>query len=694
MDSTATQSFFQAAESEISSARSSLLIAAQTGDVSALMVAASSLSKLASAAENDGHSHLSELLVKGSEHIDASISGDQTSAKEIYNALDAVAHVEAEIVTLGFTSDDSEADVDAIVDRSFGELLNVPPRQSSPIEAVETFEVDDETLDIFRSEADELIANISAQLNSLRTDPSDKNALWEIRRCSHTFKGAAGIVGLRSATEIAHRVEDLLDRIVELEHIATPEVLSLISRSLDCLSSLTSSQPADDTGLDSAFKAASLSIEQPVTTCVSRLTAGADDERDANAARVTESNKRPTTPIVRVSLERLDELLRLSNAIVTNRSALAARLDASHLNGSKEIEQLLRTQHEISEELNEKLKKIRMVKFGNLETRLARNVHVTCLDEEKRAVLEIDDPEVEIDTQIIDALVEPLLHLLKNAVVHGIEAPETRRLIGKPERGTIRIRIESDGTMLALAIVDDGAGISIPKLKEKAAASGAFDEQTLSSMSDEDAFNLIFDRGITTAARIDLNAGRGVGMSIVKESIEARGGTIVVRSWPQRGTEFTIVLPLNPTTAGTAEELVDATRSTERRDSTTPLVLVVDDSMSIRRHNSRLIENLGYKVITSNDGAEALELLLSGSLEPDLIVTDVEMPNINGWELLEYLKTDDNLGHIPIFMVTSLNGPEHHERAAELDADAFLQKPLTELTFTNALAKVGTLAIN
>lgn len=692
MKSTAPQSFFQAAESEISSARSSLLIAAQTGDVSALLVASSSLSKLAGSSGSEGYDRLAELITNCQMLIDESISGGETSPANIYKALDSVAHVEAEIVTLCFSGEDAETDVDEIVDRSFGDLMNLSS-DSEPADSFEEFEVDDETLDIFRSEADELIANISGHHGSLRTDPADKNALWEIRRSAHTFKGAAGIVGLRSASEIAHRMEDLLDRIVELDQVATPEVLTLISQSLDCLSSLTSSRPADDSGLDKAFKAASRSIEKAPSANSRPAAKGDTTAANGIAATVTETNKRPNTPIVRVSLERLDELLRLSAALLTNRSALAERLDPDESDLNTDVDHLLQTQREIAEELNDKLKKIRMVKFGNLETRLARNVHVTCLDEEKRAVLEIDDPEVEIDTQIIDALVEPLLHLLKNAVVHGIELPETRRLIGKPERGTIRIRIESDGTMLALAIVDDGGGISIPKLKEKAAASGAFDEQTLSSMTDEQAFELIFDRGITTAARIDLNAGRGVGMSIVKESIEARGGTIVVRSWPQRGTEFTIVMPLN-STAGTAEDLVDATRSTERTVSSTPLVLVVDDSMSIRRHNSRLIENLGYKTITANDGAEALELLLSGSLEPDLIVTDVEMPNIDGWELLEYLKTDENLGHIPVFMVTSLNGPQHHEKAAELNADAFMQKPLTELTFTNALAAVGTLAIN
>jgi len=112
------------------------------------------------------------------------------------------------------------------------------------------------------------------------------------------------------------------------------------------------------------------------------------------------------------------------------------------------------------EDIQTKLLRIRMVKFGTLETRLGRAINVTCLDENKKAALEIENGEVEIDTQVIDSLIEPLLHLLKNAVVHGIEPPDTRRLIRKPERGTIRINIEADDEAVVLSVSDDGAGIA------------------------------------------------------------------------------------------------------------------------------------------------------------------------------------------------------------------------------------------
>src|SRR5207253_707941 len=116
----------------------------------------------------------------------------------------------------------------------------------------------------------------------------------------------------------------------------------------------------------------------------------------------------------------------------------------------------------------EKLLRIRMVRFGMLATRLNRAVHVTCQEEDKKVELVIENENFEIDTQILDSLVEPLLHLLRNAVVHGVEAPERRRLIGKPEKGAIHIRIESDNDNVVLSVQDDGGGISASKLREKA----------------------------------------------------------------------------------------------------------------------------------------------------------------------------------------------------------------------------------
>jgi CheY-like chemotaxis protein len=159
-----------------------------------------------------------------------------------------------------------------------------------------------------------------------------------------------------------------------------------------------------------------------------------------------------------------------------------------------------------------------------------------------------------------------------------------------------------------------------------------------------------------------MNAGRGVGMSIVKEAIESRGGSVIVKSEPQRGTTFTVIMPLGTPASG---ENNAVSEPADTAAELPPLVLIVDDSPSIRRQSTKL-------------GADALELLLNGDWEPDLILSDVEMPQIDGWGFLEYVKTDDNFGHFPVVMVTSLDADHHRQKAMELGASDYLIKPLKE----------------
>jgi len=307
--------------------------------------------------------------------------------------------------------------------------------------------------------------------------------------------------------------------------------------------------------------------------------------------------------------------------------------------------------------------------------RLERAVNVTCQDEGKKAVVVITDPDVEVDTLVIDALIEPLLHLLKNAVVHGIESPERRRLLGKSEEGRITIGLETRNGEMTIRLDDDGRGISTATLIDKAIAAGLIDCAIKDDLTDDEAFQLIFERGLTTAGNVTLNAGRGVGMSIVRESIEARGGTIEIASIPQQGTRFTITFPV---TSG--EET-----STPAIGGTSPLILIVDDSNSIRLVTSRIVETLGCRAITAENGKDALELLLKASIKPDLILSDVEMPVMDGWRFLEEVKGADSLRQTPVVMVTSLSDEACRRRALDLGAEDYLVKPLELNDFERVL---------
>lgn len=685
MDRDRLQHFLAIAESGLTSTRSGLLIVAQSGDPGGLDLPCRDLVQLGSAATQSGLRELAELIDTTVKEL-RERSGMSGSVREVAVAgLDLVTKIEEAIWRIRADSDPFLEDVSGFIDSSFDELIPVP---DDPGWTDQDFEIDDETLEIFRGEADELLSGISHGLRLLERAPNDQNAVWDIRRNSHTLKGAAGIVGLDEAAAIAHRMEDLLDQMVELRLAARPPMIAFLGSAASRLNAIvSSSEYADGDDLDNlySYAIASVSIESSDPQPQASLPQRAEQTSRTDAFRPA------AAPIVRVSLDRLDELVKISRSLLINRSALAERftevsLDAgSDYEGLAKLGSIFEAQRALTDELHAKLLRIRMVRFGTLETRLNRAVHVTCLDEKKKARIEIENGDVEIDTRVIDGLIEPLLHLLKNAVVHGIEPPEMRRLIGKSETGTIRISVVADEEGVVLSVADDGAGISIPKLKEKAIANGSIDSVAAAALGDRDAAKLVFDRGLTTAEKLDLNAGRGVGMSIVKESVENHGGSVLVESQPGRGATFTILLPL---TMAKSEPAAPEMPEAQVFDLP-PLALVVDDSASIRRQTTKLLETAGLRVITANNGAEALELLLNGTFEPGLILSDIEMPQIDGWEFLEYVKTDDNLGHIPMVMISSLNAADHRERALGLGASGYLQKPFHGTDLAKVLETIG-----
>ena len=675
------------AEGDLASVRSSLLMIVQTGDAD-LSGSRRTLSRLRTEAEANSITTIADLCIDCEASLDQISTKTDPSPAEVNVPLDIVARIEAAVWALSMRSD--LTDFDGFIDASFDGLIQ-DATEPAPVLFAERFDVDEETLEVFRCEAEELLASTINSLQTLSKEPSDQNAIWDIRRNAHTFKGAAGIVGLTEASDIAHRMEDLLDKMVEMRCDAAPKIVDFLEASACQLKAIiTAKVPDDQAGdLSERFADAMSSLTSPVDPAGNGQTPFSDAQHSSALSR-PDSFRTTTKPIVRVSLERLDELIKVSRSLVSNRAALTERLSEYHAETDvdadwfSKISTLLDAQRILTDDIQAKLLQVRMVKFGTLETRLSRAVNVTCHDEGKKAVVEIENGDVEIDTQVIDALIEPLLHLLKNAVVHGIEPPDTRRLIGKPERGTVRIDLDADDEALVLSISDDGGGLCLPKLKERAIANGILNADQAATMNDRDAMDLVFDRGLTTADTINLNAGRGVGMSIVKESIESRGGKVVIASEPQRGTTFTILMPLligRP--APVSAEPIEL--SEEPADPAPPLILVIDDSTSVRHRTSKLIEAEGFRVITATNGAEALELLLSNDWEPDLILSDIEMPQIDGWNFLEYMKTDDNFGHIPVVMVTSLDTDEHRKRAFELGASDYFIKPLNKKDLAEVL---------
>ena len=683
MDRDKQQIFINDATSALALVRNSLLMIAQKGEAHDLGATRQALSLLKRSADPAAQPQFVKRVIECEAALDALAENDRAALASVYEILDRVARIEAALLDVPLHSEDFVDDLTDLVDDSFENLIRNVGHPSDQKDETFEFEIDDETLEIFRAEAEELLGGIVGNLAVLSNAPTDKNALWEVRRCAHTFKGAAGIVGFKDACRIAHQMEDLLDKVVEYARGAAPAVIVFLNAATEELDAIVS---ARDTGENSAHLESLYSIAMGSLTSPG---AGNGIVRDAICdvplssipANSRELPRNTSTPVVRVSLDRLDELVKLSRNLLLNRSVLAERFSDFASAGTdpndenkQRIEKLLEASNSLTTEIQKGLLQIRMVKFGTLETRLSRAVHATCLDENKKAVVTIENGEVEIDTQVIDALIEPLLHLLKNAVVHGIEPPETRRLIGKPERGNISIRIEADSEALVLTVTDDGGGILVPRLINKAIANGIVSEAEASELDEKAATKLIFTPGLTTTDKVDLNAGRGVGMAIVKESIEGRGGTVLVESQLQLGTTFTVLMPLAVSRPPAPAPISEP----KPIDSQKPLVLIVDDSSTVRSQVANIVEEANYRAITANNGAEALELLLSSKWEPNLILSDVEMPQIDGWQFLEYVKTDANFGSIPVVMITSLDTTACRKLASELGASDYLTKPVNK----------------
>lgn len=666
------------AETAITNIRSSLLILAQAGERTDLDSARAALYAMREQAEIEQRLQLSLALRECESALDIVIDQDPASHGSIYEVLDKVSRVEAALLYSSLHSEDFLIDLESLVDTTFDDGRSRETLIRETQDRPERFDIDEETLDIFRAEAADLLVSIDESLRVLTNAPGNSQAVWEIRRCAHTFKGAAGIVGFKDACEIAHKMEDLLDSVVASKSLAGAPVVDFLGTAVDALHSIVDHGFCDRDGglLDQQYAAAvSWFKKEPQSETIPVNPRGVHPETSPSG-RTAVHGESSASPIIRVPADRIDELMEVSRKLAILNEAIAKRFRSPHAGidedrSKKHLAALLEAGRELNSALDSGLKRIRMVRFGTVETRLLRAVNNTCHDEMKKAALILENGDVEIDTLIIDALIEPLIHLLKNAVVHGIEAPEKRRLIGKPEEGRITVRIEADDEALILTVTDDGSGISVVDLKEKAVRKGIVTAMESNTMSDCDAVRLIFQTGLTTADRVDLNAGRGVGMAIVKECIEDRGGSVIIESRPQTGTTFSVLLPLTQ-----GQKTVSSNAEKPSADLLPPLVLIVDDSATIRNQAAKVVEKAGFRTITANNGAEALELLLSGKWEPDLILSDVEMPQIDGWQFLDYVKTDDNFGKIPVVMITSLDQPECRKRAFDLGAADYIVKPV------------------
>jgi len=462
----------------------------------------------------------------------------------------------------------------------------------------------------------------------------------------------------------------------------------------------------------------------------------------------------------------------------------------------------------VTEDLQNGIRRVRMLPIATLFDLSPRMIRDLGHALSKDIVLEVQGQETELDRQALELLKDPLTHLLRNAVDHGIEPPEERLALGKPRHGTIRLCAEQRGTSLVLTVSDNGRGINLDAVRRSATERGLVPSEKVADLSEREVVDLIFYSGLSTAGQTTDLSGRGVGMDVVRKNLEQMHGSIEVETKPNLGTTFVMVLPLTLTTsqvllvrvagetvglpmmnvdrivhvsvtkvgsieghpaihaegrllplvsltyllnlseveqplpvdakipvvilsmaekhialrvggflstqqvvvkplgsqlrrvrnvAGTAilgdgqlvtilniSDLMKSIDAKSMTSFTQPIatkqprrwrILLVDDSITTRTLEKHILENAGYEVLTAADGQEAWESIRQKEKGlPDLVVSDINMPRMDGFVLTQSVKGDSRYAHVPMILVTSLDSPQDRLHGMEAGADAYIIK--------------------
>ncbi|WP_292931107.1 Hpt domain-containing protein [Noviherbaspirillum sp.] len=552
-------------------------------------------------------------------------------------------------------------------------------------------------------------------------------------------------------------------------------------------------------------------------------------------SRMAHSADREFDPLEFDRFTRLQELTRMMAESVNDVGSVHQNLVKTLDSASDDLS----AQARLTRDLQQDLMRVRMVQFASISERLYRVTRQTAKEMDKRVNLDIRGSAVEVDRSVLEKMTGPFEHLLRNAIVHGIEQREARRAAGKNETGELLVEIRQDGNEVVIEFSDDGQGLNIGRIRDKARHIGLLTND--SDMSDEEVTDLIFHPGFSTAEEITELAGRGIGMDVVRSEAAALGGRVSTWSEPGKGTHFTIHLPLTlavtqvvllstggktyavpsvlveqvqqlktnalasayndgaviwqgqrvpmyylstllgdttaspvsqhysplmilksghdrvavhvdeiignrevvvknigpqlarligiagatvlgsgdivlilnpvplsqrsvqenirapriiasdaPASMGAVAEMAAQTPSTPTAEPvqglrTQSIVMVVDDSLTVRRVTQRLLAREGYQVVLAKDGVDALEHLQS--LTPDVMLVDIEMPRMDGFDLTRNVRGDERTRHIPIIMITSRTAGKHRNYALELGVNEYLGKPYQEEQLLGLIAE-------
>lgn len=394
---------------------------------------------------------------------------------------------------------------------------------------------------VFLDEVEENLTRAQETTLELEARPRDRELQQALFRCIHTVKGGADSLGFEGLTSLAHAVEDLLDDLRLGCAKVNPQLVSLLLESFDALRNATKQVRANGSDAGTVSPALvgriqSARAEHSEVTVESRGLA----ERRVVPAHATEAVGRHET--VRVDMKKLDAALDLSGELSVALSRLEALVSTLPQGPSAGLIDAQRSVGQLHRELQDRIVALRMVPIGPTLRGFVRTVRDVALVNGKQARLSVQGGDVTVDANVIEQLREPMTHLVRNAIDHGIESIERRITAGKDPLGCLVVRARRDAGAIVVEFEDDGAGLSRQRIVERAKLLGLFDKQP---ENDAQIFALLFAPGFSTAERVTDLSGRGVGLDAVKRAVESLRGSVELSSVEGAGTKVTLRLPVS-----------------------------------------------------------------------------------------------------------------------------------------------------
>ncbi|BAU22951.1 ATPase [Caldimicrobium thiodismutans] len=451
--------------------------------------------------------------------------------------------------------------------------------------------IDEDILKDFLVEAKDGIAKMEEEFIELEKDKGNLEIIKSLFRTMHSLKGASGFFGFKSLEGIAHFAEDILGKIRDGEIEPTEEVIDILLKCLDEIKYIVAyleenkTEPVEDRILDFLVDLSNFTnklkkkgevqlskeAEKGVTSEVKPEEVSHKEEPFEEKAKTKEEpeveekvlnenvlpeekreaekeEKTVATPQIqltethiKVDVKLLDQLMNLAGELVLARNRVVQL--ANKIN-EPELSRSVQSLSMVTTELQETIMKTRMQPIGVVFNKFPRIVRDLAKALNKKVNLHLEGTETELDRSIIEAIKDPLTHLVRNSIDHGIEAPEVRVQAGKPPEGNLILRAYHEGGQVIIEIEDDGKGIDLEKIKKKAIEKGFVTPEEAEKLSDKEILSFIFKSGFSTAEKVTQVSGRGVGMDVVKTNIEKLGGSIELNTFLGKGTTVRIKIPL------------------------------------------------------------------------------------------------------------------------------------------------------